>query len=156
MQKAKPATPTENTDVDSSYVAALLEKYGIDPTTKQIAQAEQNIPIQKTKVKAEATLVELSAEKQLETMPSKPPKNRDTIFSDALHPDMGDDHTGNIALAFDWDFYNTTSGETFDGLIFSLSDDFAFITVMSKGFAKKKLVRISRKQKEVLKQITKD
>ncbi len=41
-------------------------------------------------------------------------------------------------------------------MLFSLSDSYALIIVMSKGFAKKKLVRISRKQKEVLKQLIKD
>ncbi|MBR9692100.1 winged helix-turn-helix transcriptional regulator [Candidatus Woesearchaeota archaeon] len=41
-------------------------------------------------------------------------------------------------------------------MLFSLSDNYAFITVFSKGFAKKKLIRISKKQKEVLKQFIKD
>jgi len=38
-------------------------------------------------------------------------------------------------------------------MLFSLSDNYAFITVMSKGFAKKKLIIIDNKQKEVLKQL---
>lgn len=38
--------------------------------------------------------------------------------------------------------------------VFSLVDDFAFITIISHGFAQKKLVRISSKQKEVLKGIS--
>ena len=41
-------------------------------------------------------------------------------------------------------------------MLFSLSDDYAFITVISKGFAKKKLIRISQKQKEAFKQLMKD
>ena len=41
-------------------------------------------------------------------------------------------------------------------MLFSLSEDFAFITIMSKGLAKKRLVRINSKQKEGLKQIMKD
>jgi predicted transcriptional regulator len=41
-------------------------------------------------------------------------------------------------------------------MIFSLSNNYAFITVLSKGFAKKKLIKISQKQKEVLKQLLKD
>ena len=40
--------------------------------------------------------------------------------------------------------------------LFSLSDDYAFIIIMSKGFAKKKLIKITSKQKEVLKQLIKD
>jgi len=38
-------------------------------------------------------------------------------------------------------------------MFFSLSDDFAFITIMSKGFTEKKLIRISKKQKEVLRKL---
>ena len=38
-------------------------------------------------------------------------------------------------------------------VLFSLSEDYAFITVMSKSFAKKKLIKINQKQKEALKQI---
>ncbi len=34
--------------------------------------------------------------------------------------------------------------------LFSLSDDFGFIIVFSRGFAKKKLVRLTKEQKEVL------
>jgi DNA-binding transcriptional regulator GbsR (MarR family) len=41
-------------------------------------------------------------------------------------------------------------------MLFSLSDDYALITVLSKGFAKKKLIQISQKQKEALKQLLKD
>ena len=41
-------------------------------------------------------------------------------------------------------------------MLFSLAEDYALITIMSKGLAKKKLVRINQKQKEVLKQIIKD
>ena len=41
-------------------------------------------------------------------------------------------------------------------MLFSLSDNYAFITVLSKGFAKKKLIKISQKQKEVLKQLIKN
>jgi len=41
-------------------------------------------------------------------------------------------------------------------MLFSISDDFAFITILSKGFAKKKLVRINQKQKEALKQLIKN
>jgi len=40
--------------------------------------------------------------------------------------------------------------------LFSVAHDFAFITVISDGFAKKKLIRISSDQKKVLKQWTKD
>ena len=40
-------------------------------------------------------------------------------------------------------------------VLFSLSDNYAFITILSKGFAKKKLIKISSKQKEVLKQLIK-
>jgi len=40
--------------------------------------------------------------------------------------------------------------------LFSLSDDYALIIIFSKGFAKKKLIRISKKQKEVLGQLIKD
>jgi predicted ArsR family transcriptional regulator len=41
-------------------------------------------------------------------------------------------------------------------MLFSLSDDYAFITILSKGFAKKKLIRISQKQREVVRQLIKD
>ncbi len=34
-------------------------------------------------------------------------------------------------------------------VLFSLSDDFGFVTVFSKGFAKKKLVRLTKKQKSI-------
>ena len=40
--------------------------------------------------------------------------------------------------------------------LFSISDNYAFITVLSKGFAKKKLIKISQKQKDVLKHLIKD
>jgi DNA-binding transcriptional regulator GbsR (MarR family) len=40
-------------------------------------------------------------------------------------------------------------------MLFSLSDDYALILVFSKGYAKKKLVRISDKQKQMLKQVLK-
>jgi predicted ArsR family transcriptional regulator len=40
-------------------------------------------------------------------------------------------------------------------MLFSLSGSYAFITILSKGFAKKKLIKISQKQKEVLKQLIK-
>jgi DNA-binding transcriptional regulator GbsR (MarR family) len=39
---------------------------------------------------------------------------------------------------------------------FSLSEDFALITIFSKGFAKKKLIKISSKQKELLKELLKE
>ena len=38
-------------------------------------------------------------------------------------------------------------------MLFSLSDNYAFISVFSKGFAEKKLVKISEKQKQNLKQV---
>lgn len=38
-------------------------------------------------------------------------------------------------------------------MLFSLADNFAFIMVMSNGFVKKKLIRVSSKQKEVLKSL---
>ena len=41
-------------------------------------------------------------------------------------------------------------------VLFSLSNNYAFITIFSKGFAKKKLIKISKKQKEVLKQLIRD
>jgi len=41
-------------------------------------------------------------------------------------------------------------------VLFSLSDDYALILVFSKGFAEKKLVRVSNKQKEMLKQMMKE
>jgi predicted transcriptional regulator len=41
-------------------------------------------------------------------------------------------------------------------MLFSLSDDFAMIIVLSKGFAKKKLVRLNAKQKEAVRQLVKD
>ena len=41
-------------------------------------------------------------------------------------------------------------------VLFTLSDDYAFITVFSKGFTKKKLIRITQDQREVLKQLLKD
>ena len=41
-------------------------------------------------------------------------------------------------------------------MLFSLSNNYAFITIMSKDFAKKKLIKISKKQKEALKQLIKD
>jgi len=41
-------------------------------------------------------------------------------------------------------------------ILFSLSDDYAFIIIFSKDFAEKKLVKISQKQKEVLKQLVKN
>ncbi|MBW2966588.1 winged helix-turn-helix domain-containing protein [Candidatus Woesearchaeota archaeon] len=40
--------------------------------------------------------------------------------------------------------------------LFSLSDDFCFITVFSTNFAKKKLLRLNKEQKEVLKKWLKD
>ncbi|MBD3354541.1 ArsR family transcriptional regulator [Candidatus Woesearchaeota archaeon] len=40
--------------------------------------------------------------------------------------------------------------------LFSLSDNYAFITVFSKNFAEKKLIKISKRQKEVLKQLIKE
>ena len=36
---------------------------------------------------------------------------------------------------------------------YSISQDYAFITIITKGFAKKKLVKIGKREKEVLKQI---
>jgi len=39
--------------------------------------------------------------------------------------------------------------------LFSLSDNYAFITVFSQGFAKKKLITISKKEKEELKKLIK-
>ena len=39
-------------------------------------------------------------------------------------------------------------------MLFSLSDDFAFITIIAKGKAQKKLIKISQKQKEVLYHMT--
>ena len=36
-------------------------------------------------------------------------------------------------------------------MMFSLSDDFAFLTIISKGLVKKKLIKINPRQKEVLK-----
>lgn len=41
-------------------------------------------------------------------------------------------------------------------VLFSLSDDFAFVSVFSEGFAKKKMIKITKQQKEVLKQLVKD
>ena len=41
-------------------------------------------------------------------------------------------------------------------MLFSLSADYAMITVLSKGFAKKKLIKISQKQKEGLRQLLRD
>ena len=41
-------------------------------------------------------------------------------------------------------------------MLFSLSEDCALITVISKDFARKKLVRINPKQKEALKQLIKE
>ena len=41
-------------------------------------------------------------------------------------------------------------------MLFSLSNNYAFITVLSKGFAKKKLIKLSQKQKEALKQLIRD
>ena len=38
-------------------------------------------------------------------------------------------------------------------MLFSLSNDYAFITIMSKGFAKKKLIQISQKNKDLLKNL---
>lgn len=35
-------------------------------------------------------------------------------------------------------------------MLFSLSDDYAFVMVFSDGYAKKKLIHIDKKQKEVL------
>ena len=40
--------------------------------------------------------------------------------------------------------------------LFSLSDDFGFIIVFSKNFAKKKLLRLNKDQKEVLKKWLKE
>ena len=37
--------------------------------------------------------------------------------------------------------------------LFSLSNDYAFITIIAEGMSKKRLIRISQKQKEVLKNI---
>jgi len=39
---------------------------------------------------------------------------------------------------------------------FSLSDDFSFVITFSKGFAKKKLLKINQEQREVLKKWLKD
>ena len=41
-------------------------------------------------------------------------------------------------------------------MLFSLSNNYSFITIFSDGFAKKKLIKITKKQKEVLKQLIKD
>ncbi len=41
-------------------------------------------------------------------------------------------------------------------MLFSIAEDLAFITILSKDFAKKKLVKINPKQKEALKGIIKD
>lgn len=40
-------------------------------------------------------------------------------------------------------------------MLFSLSENYAFVAIVSKGLAKKALVRISSKEKEVLKQLIK-
>ena len=37
--------------------------------------------------------------------------------------------------------------------LFSLSSDYAFVSIFSKGYAEKKLIKISEKQKQMLKQI---
>jgi len=41
-------------------------------------------------------------------------------------------------------------------MLFSLAEDYAFITIFSKGYAKKKLIKISNKQKQSLKQILRE
>lgn len=40
--------------------------------------------------------------------------------------------------------------------LFSLSDDFGFIIIFSKNFAQKKLVKLTEKQKQILKQMLKE
>ena len=40
--------------------------------------------------------------------------------------------------------------------LFSISDDFCFISVFSKDFAKKKLLRLKKEQKEILKKWLKE
>ena len=40
-------------------------------------------------------------------------------------------------------------------MLFSLSNNYALITIMSKNFAKKKLIKITEKQKETLSQLIK-
>lgn len=124
MGVTKPATKTEeNIDADSC-VAALLKEYGIDPATKKVVQAEKGMSVQKTVVQSEVTLVELSEETQMDISPYKTSETRDILKSHAKHPAMGDKHDGNIALGYDLDYFNSSSGETFNGLIFALSDDY--------------------------------
>jgi len=130
IQKTKPATEKKNNiNVDPSYVAALFEKNNINPATKKISQAEQKMSVEKTTVKSEVSLMELSEERQMDTSLYESSKSRAPVApvqSHALHPGMGDDHTGNIALGYEFHYFNDTQvpAETFDGVIYTLSDDF--------------------------------
>ena len=82
----RPVSETENTDADLQ-IAALLERYGIDPDTKQVTQTKQKMTAQKTPMESQVAIAEgsdvLVKKSQFQT---PDPIRQPHLVSHAVHP----------------------------------------------------------------------